>query len=154
MRMRVTDKIGRHSFPYRTRTLRAGDEFEVRPGDETALRQLPFFEDVTAATQTYSTRMLTAETEAPRRRGRPPAAARLAAASKADEYEEPAAAEAPAEPQPTEADEPSDAGDPFPSLNVPALREMAEERGIELPSGYVPRAELIKLLQEAGQATS
>jgi hypothetical protein len=74
------------------------------------------------------------------------------AAAKADEYEEPVKGR-PQEPAAAPVSEP-DTGEPFPSLNVHELREMAEARGIEMPSGYVPRAELIKLLQEAGQATS
>lgn len=38
------------------------------------------------------------------------------------------------------------------SLTVPELREVAEEKGVELPSGYVPRKDLLKLLGESDEA--
>lgn len=59
---------------------------------------------------------------APRRRGRPPKAAAAAPPAKPDEYQEKTVAE---------------------------LREEAETRGVELPSGYIKRDELIDLVKEA-----
>jgi hypothetical protein len=141
MRLRVTPRMGMKSFPYRTRMLKATDEFDVHPGDESFFQHpsmAALFEEVKEG------EAATAAADAPtlRRRGRPlgsrnrartqagaagtKAAKRQAAAVKADEYHE-----------------------PLEDKKVAELREMAEEQGVELPSGYVPKRELIERIEEA-----
>ena len=39
--------------------------------------------------------------------------------------------------------------EPFEDKTVPELREMAEERGVDLPSGYVRKEELVERISEA-----
>lgn len=40
------------------------------------------------------------------------------------------------------------AADPFEGKTVPVLEKMAEEQGVELPSGYVKRDKLIELIED------
>lgn len=136
MKMRATAKMPRGVLQrYRTRMMAAdGDTFE-----EPARRWQQFY-----TTQGWASEVRDEPApSAPRRRGRPPK-------NRTPETEPAAPATADAQPEPQA--EPQQASDPFEHKTVSELREMAEQRGVELQSGYVPRDELIEKLRGGAQS--
>lgn len=108
---------------YLTRDMVAGqDEIEVDPRSAEAMRVLGYATDLPAES---------AEPAA-KPRGRPRKAA-------------PVEPEAPAKPEDPNRHE-------FEHMTVPDLREMAEEKGVELPTGYVRKDELVELLEQTDEA--
>ena len=123
--MRMHKMRALRDMDYRTRRLKAGDVFDVPPGNDARdLKAINWAEDAPADEVGY----------APRRRLKPQA--------KAVQPEPKAKPEAKAEPKPEPKPEPLE------EKTVPELREMAEQQELDLPSGYIRKDELIDMLQD------
>lgn len=124
-KMRATAKMPRGVLQrYRTRMMTAeGDTF-----DEPSPKWSRFY-----AQHGWAHEVSDEPAPAPRKRGRPPKAQPPEAAGgsvKANEY-----------------------APPLEDKTVSELREMAEDKGVDLPSGYVRKDELVEMLEETGEQT-